>query len=151
VRLADALRASLPFVETGFRDQPLVEARLRMTLGSSFRLLGDAQVAIDQNAQARALRSVHFGPDHPDTLMSMNNLAVSYRDAGRHAEALKLHEETLPLRRAKLGRDHPDTLWSMNNLAVSHLEAIRESRSIVTFCLHRRLGRHNDDGACPDA
>ena len=49
----------------------------------------------------------------------MNNLAISYADLGRHAEALKLHEETLALRKAKLGPDHPDTLSSMNNLATA--------------------------------
>jgi tetratricopeptide (TPR) repeat protein len=47
----------------------------------------------------------------------MNNLALSYADLGRHAEALKLHAETLALQRAKLGPDHPDTLQSMHNLA----------------------------------
>jgi len=36
VKLADALKASLRFVETRFKDQPLVEARLRLTLGNSF-------------------------------------------------------------------------------------------------------------------
>ena len=54
-----------------------------------------------------------LGPDHPDTLTSMNNLANSYAALGRHAEALKLREETLALRKAKLGPDHPDTLRSM--------------------------------------
>ncbi len=58
-------------------------------------------------------RKAKLGPDHPDTLASMNNLANSYSDLGRHAEALKLREETLALRKAKLGPDHPDTLASM--------------------------------------
>jgi hypothetical protein len=49
----------------------------------------------------------------------MMNLAVSYVDLGRHADAVKLQEETLALQKAKLGPDHPDTLTSMNNLAYS--------------------------------
>ena len=40
----------------------------------------------------------------------MNNLANSYSELGRNAEALKLREETLALRKATLGPDHPDTL-----------------------------------------
>ena len=40
----------------------------------------------------------------------MINLASSYADFGRHADALKLREETLALQKAKLGPDHPDTL-----------------------------------------
>jgi hypothetical protein len=61
-----------------------------------------------------------LGPDHPHTLASMRNLAISYAALGRHADALKLREETLALYKAKLGPDHPDTLMSMNNLAVSY-------------------------------
>ena len=36
VTLRAAIDAAVPFVEEGFKDQPLTEARLRMTLGNSF-------------------------------------------------------------------------------------------------------------------
>ena len=62
-------------------------------------------------------RTARLGPDHPDTLGTMNNLAGGYRVAGKLDLALPLFEETLKRRRAKLGPDHPDTLESMNNLA----------------------------------
>jgi serine/threonine protein kinase len=120
VKLADAVKAALPFVDKNFTGQPLVEARLRMTMGVSFEYLGDAKTAIEQFQAARQLYTAHRGPDHPDTLASMNNLANSYFSAGRTQEALKLREETLPLRKARQGPDHPDTLGSMVNLAVSY-------------------------------
>jgi hypothetical protein len=63
----------------------------------------------------------NLGPDHPLTLSGMNNLAISYANAGRAQEALKLREDTLRLRKAKLGRDHPGTLESMNELADSYI------------------------------
>ena len=47
----------------------------------------------------------------------MNNLANSYSDLGRQADALKLHQDTLALMRTELGPDHPDTLRSMHNVA----------------------------------
>ena len=31
-----------------------------------------------------------LGPDHPDTLTSVHNVANSYAALGRHAEAIKL-------------------------------------------------------------
>src|SRR5262249_15459584 len=34
-----------------------------------------------------------LGPDHPDTLLTMANLAVNYRDTGRLAEAAAMMEE----------------------------------------------------------
>ena len=40
-------------------------------------------------------RQAKLGPDHPDTLTAMNNLAVAYRDAGRLTDALALLEEAL--------------------------------------------------------
>ena len=120
VQLADALNAAMHIVVTYVKDQPLIEARLRMTLGQSFLYLGKAKIASDQYQAARTIYAAHRGPDHPDTLKSMNNLANSYDILGRYAEALKLFEETLALRKAKLGPDHPDTLQSMSNLAVGY-------------------------------
>jgi tetratricopeptide (TPR) repeat protein len=128
VSLRKAVEASLPWVAKSFPDQPLIEARLRMTLGTSFWFLGDAEIAATQYQAARTLYAKHRGPDHPDTLLSMSNLANSYADLGRHVDALKLQEETLALRKSKLGPDHPDTLRSMHGLAYSYAA----------------LGRHKD-------
>ncbi|MBX7105939.1 MAG: tetratricopeptide repeat protein [Gemmataceae bacterium] len=122
VTLERAVEASLPFVANGFKDRPLTEARLRMTMGTSFSYLGRADIAEGQYRRARELYTAHSGPDHPGTLKSMNNLANSYVDLGRHAEALALREETLKLQKAMLGPDHPDTLASMNNLALSYAD-----------------------------
>jgi hypothetical protein len=55
VSLRRAVEASLPFVEQSFADRPLIEARLRLTLGTSFLYLGDANVAAEQYSAARAL------------------------------------------------------------------------------------------------
>ncbi len=130
VKLADAVTAALPFIEKGFPDQPLTEARLRMTIGQSFLYLGKPEIAAGQFEAARSLVSRHLGPDHPYTLKSTHNLADSYVHLGRHAEALKLGEVTLALMKAKLGPDHPDTLISMNNLAESCLAADRTSEAL---------------------
>ena len=72
---------------------------------------------------AQALRKPSSDPTIPDTLASMNNLALAYQEAGKLDLALPLYEETLKLRKAKLGPDHPDTLMSMNNLALAYQAA----------------------------
>src|SRR5262249_26026569 len=120
VKLADAVKAATPLVDKSFTGQPLIEARLRMTMGASFWYLGDAKTAIEHVEKARALYAEHRGPDHPNTLKSMGNLANCYDAAGRHAEALKLREEVLARLKAALGPDHPDPLSSMGNLAISY-------------------------------
>jgi tetratricopeptide (TPR) repeat protein len=120
VTLRQAIDAALPAVAQTFADQPLAEARLRLTLGASYFYVGEPRTAAEQYEASRALNARHRGPDDPDTLTSMNNLAVSYQALGRRAEALKLFEEALVLKKAKLGPDHPDTLYSMHNLAAIH-------------------------------
>jgi len=39
---------------------------------------------------------------------SMSNLAVTYGELGRHADALALREKVLEFRRRVLPEDHPD-------------------------------------------
>jgi serine/threonine protein kinase/tetratricopeptide (TPR) repeat protein len=150
VKLADAVKAALPFVDKSFTKQPLIEARLRATMGISFSYLSDAKTAIEQQEKARALYSRHRGPDHPDTVHSMNNLAVAYEKAGRTQEAIRLFEETLRLRKANLGPEHPDTLSSMNNLANTYTAAGRTQEALKlheeTFELRKaKLGPDHPD------
>jgi hypothetical protein len=54
--------------------------------------------------------------DHPDTLESKNDLAVLYKEQGRHNEGEPLLLEAVEGRRLKLGDKHPHTQQSLNNL-----------------------------------
>ncbi|KAJ5970810.1 FabD/lysophospholipase-like protein [Penicillium vulpinum] len=58
-----------------------------------------------------------LGPDHPDTLTSVSNLALVLSRLGEYEEAEALHQRALQDRERILGPDHPDTLISFNNLA----------------------------------
>ena len=58
-----------------------------------------------------------LGTEHPATLISMVNLALTYRHLGKLNEAEELEIEALEIREKILGLDHPSTLTSMNNLA----------------------------------
>jgi eukaryotic-like serine/threonine-protein kinase len=130
VSLRDAVRASLQSLATSFKDQPLVEARLRRTLGTTFHFLGDSSQGAEQLEQARVLFMRHRGPDHPDTLWCMQELAMNYAILGRHTEAISLYEETLATQRRVLGPDHPDTLRGMCNLAISYAALSRHAEAV---------------------
>jgi serine/threonine protein kinase/tetratricopeptide (TPR) repeat protein len=150
VKLADALKVALPFIDKSFINRPLIEALLRMEMGESFRYLRDDKTALEQFEKARALYDKHLGSDHPKTLGSMMGLANSYQNLGRMREALKLREEVLELGKAKLGPDHPDTLSSMNNLANSYVDVGRLQEGLKlheeTLKLRRaRLGPDHPD------
>src|SRR5438045_4448382 len=63
--------------------------------------------------------------EHPDTLMSMANLASTYMNQGRWKEAEQLEVEVLEARKKVLGTEHQDTLLSMNNLASTYSDQSR--------------------------
>ena len=67
--------------------------------------------------QALAVRRRVLGEEHPATLTSMNNLALTLSAQGDLAGARSLQEQVLAVSRRVLGEEHPDTLGSMNNLA----------------------------------
>ena len=60
VTLRGAVEAALPFVENSFANEPLIEARLRMTLGRSFSVSRGAQERAEQFQKARA--ALHPAP-----------------------------------------------------------------------------------------
>ena len=61
-----------------------------------------------------------IGENHPHTLITMSNLAISYRAQGRLEETRKLEEKILELRVEILGPEHPETLYTQWCLAVSY-------------------------------
>src|SRR5207245_11004588 len=69
-------------------DQPLVQAEILNTVGDTYRGAGKYREAIAHLLRSRALREARLGPDHPDTLATLNNLAEAYHDAGQLPEAI---------------------------------------------------------------
>ncbi|MFG3816151.1 tetratricopeptide repeat protein [Limnothrix redekei] len=59
-----------------------------------------------------------FGPVHPATATSLNNLALLYESQGRYEATEPLYRRSLEIRERVLGADHPDTATSLNNLAL---------------------------------
>jgi serine/threonine protein kinase/tetratricopeptide (TPR) repeat protein len=150
VTLAKALAASLPAVGAAFAGHPLVEARVRLTIAASVWYLGDAKTAAEQEEAALALRNGALGPEHPLTLESKANLATSYANLGRHAEALRLREEVLARRRAR-DPDALDVAAALTALANSYLDVGRNEEALTLYqdALARRQARLGRDD--PDA
>jgi serine/threonine protein kinase len=118
----EALDRAAAKIGDRFPDQPLVEAAIRTTIGSAYQRLyrtGNA-LAVPHLERAVALRLAHLGPDHPDTLYSMDQLCETYKMVGRNREAINLYQRSLESRKATLGPDHPDTLEYMAQLASAY-------------------------------
>jgi len=95
-----------------FRGTINLPAELVHNLAESLRQQGkyaEAEVLYRQTLQ---LKETVLGKEHPDTLISMMNLANS-----RKAEVL--YRQMLQLKETILGKEYPDTVASMIGLASS--------------------------------
>ena len=108
----------------------LSKAKMLEPLTTSFLEIGEFNSAISAAEEALTLRQDILGPDHPDTLTSMSNLASCFDVAGRTKEGIPLHEKTLHLKQINLGPNHPDTLATMGNLASSYEAAGRTDDAV---------------------
>src|SRR5262245_3162432 len=90
-------------IEKDLAGSPLIAARLENTLGGTYRSLGLYDKAEQHAKRSVDIRRAELGPDHPDTLASMNTLGIVYDRQERYAEAETLLRETLDARRRVLG------------------------------------------------
>jgi hypothetical protein len=68
--------------------------------------------------QSMEMKEKVLGREHPHTLLSMNNLALTWKHRGRDNEALELMKNCLQLQKQRLGPDHPHTMSSSRTLDV---------------------------------
>ena len=61
-----------------------------------------------------------FGEEHPDTLISLSNLASIYGQLGDHQKALELKKKVYELSCKVPGEEHPNTLTFLSNLAYTY-------------------------------
>jgi hypothetical protein len=57
-----------------------------------------------------------LGPEHPDTLRTINGLAGTLEEQGRYDESERAERELLDIERRVLGPEHPSTATSVYNL-----------------------------------
>src|SRR5262249_31206498 len=70
----EALNRAATRIGDRFQTQPLVEAAIRTVIANAYMSMGEDYSAVNHRERAFALRQVHLGPDHPDTLAAMDQL-----------------------------------------------------------------------------
>jgi tetratricopeptide (TPR) repeat protein len=81
------------------------------SLATGYCVSGRHDEAIALHQETIRLRRKHLGIKHPDTLISMVNLADTYERADRHDEAIQWWEDLL-----RLGREHLSVLDPSNRM-----------------------------------
>ncbi len=105
--------------DTGLASDPVLQARLLAVMGNTYEGLGLYARAESLLARSLEIRRRVLGPDNPDTLASMNDLAEAIRWQGRYPEAEKLYREAWEGRQRVLGPDNPATILSKNGVALA--------------------------------
>jgi tetratricopeptide (TPR) repeat protein len=105
---------------TGHEDtvKSIAIAPLLHRVGRCQKSLGQYAAAEVSHRQASLLRKEALGPEHPDTLTSMSNLAQVLNRQGKYEEAEAMSRQELECTKKVLGPEHPDTLTSMSDLAL---------------------------------
>ncbi|KAH8834422.1 hypothetical protein DL96DRAFT_1757093 [Flagelloscypha sp. PMI_526] len=140
----------LPHLRASAQTGLDVHFTLLHCLGITYYRGGMFREAAAVYEQVKSKMQEEFGPEHPDTLTSMSNLACAYSDLGQYKDALKLEEQVLALRTRVLGVEHPVTLISMSNLASTysdlgqHKDALKLEEQVLALET-RILGEEHPD------
>ncbi len=80
------------------------------------------------------LQKHFFGMDHPDTLMTRNELGMLLCASKNHLQAAqRLVENVLETRKRILGEEHAYTLWSVNDLSKVLVERGRANEAVTNL------------------
>ena len=72
--------------------------------------------AEELDVQVMEIRKKTLGVEHPDTLASVETLALTFENQKRWKQAKGLHVQIVKTRKEILGEEHPDTLASIEKL-----------------------------------
>jgi tetratricopeptide (TPR) repeat protein len=79
---------------------------------------GNYNTAEEMNRRSLEGSEKALGKEHPNTLTSVNNLALVLRYQGKYEQAEEMNQRALEGYEKALGKEHPNTLTSVNNLAL---------------------------------
>ena len=133
VTLTEAVRAAEKRIETVFAGRPKAEAAARHAVGVTWRTRGNLEAAERQLRRAVELRKRELGPLAPDTLDSLNSLAVVCDHLGRFDEAVALTKECLVGHRQTFGPDHVLTLSIEVNLGYCYITNGRFDEAVAVL------------------
>jgi len=79
--------------------------------------------------RALAIREKALGPDAPDVVQSLHNLAWYYYAQGKYTQAEPLYERALAISEKVLGPDHPSVALRLENLIVLYRATDQEEEA----------------------
>jgi tetratricopeptide (TPR) repeat protein len=131
VTLLEVLDRAADKVGGRFRDQPLLEASLRGTLGDVYHGLAEFAKAERHWSAALALRRRELGADDVETYRAMSKLGHVLMHLHQREESAGLLRPAATGLTRVLGDNHPDTLYANASLAYTYLNLRRPGEAIA--------------------
>jgi serine/threonine protein kinase len=131
LKASDLLIAAAKEADISLAGEPQLQAEMLWTIGVTLRGLGIIDAALPAAKRSYELYRAQFGPDGPDTLHALNNLAIMYSEAGQLDEAIRLQEDALARMKQVLGPDDLNTLKAMANLSTDYKLVGRSKESLL--------------------
>ena len=153
IKLRDVVDRAADTVSERFKEKPLVESAIQLTLADTYESLGVPDVALKLAQRSLALRKQEMGVDAPDTLRSMHAVGWSLFRVGRLEEAETLLRSVYERQRSILGDDARATLDSLGALAtvISQRGRSDEAEEILNevLAVERRAASPNEKYIAP--
>ncbi len=130
LKIRDALDRAADRITTRFKDEPVVESAIRMTIGETYRRLGEPVKAEQHMRAAVELRRQALGEHHPSTLQATGAIGQALIDQRKFREAEELLLKVLSEQQATVGEHHRDTIVVMNTLGNLYSAEGRTAKSL---------------------
>jgi tetratricopeptide (TPR) repeat protein len=111
------LKPAVDSIEEQFKDDPATDASLRQAVADLYRTIGLYPESLPLQESALATRRRVLGEEHPDTLISINNMGFLLQAQGKLDQAERYLREALEKSRRALGVEHRQTLIAINNMS----------------------------------
>lgn len=114
-RPAEARDRLRPLIDDLAKDRKPADSQLlraRSNLASALGALKDTDAALAEHRSVLQTRRETLGPNHPDTMTSLAQIAYALDEGKRYGEATEAYLEVYKLRRERLGPLNADTIQS---------------------------------------
>ena len=106
-------------LEGGFTEDPSVEVRLRVMVGSMYRTIGKFEQAKTYLEQADSRAAADLGDLHPQTIQARRSLGAVYAELSQYDQARVLLEQAVRDSVTVYGAEHETSLSAKNSLGAT--------------------------------
>ncbi|MEM9302552.1 MAG: serine/threonine-protein kinase [Pseudomonadota bacterium] len=135
------MQGAAAIIEADFADQPLVQARLRLTLAEAMKSLGLTEAARTQAVASLATRRTLLGPDDRDTLDAQFQTASLAQQLGESTEAEAIARDGVARAERHLGSGDVVTIALYNALGHALEGQARHEEALAVFQTEYDLAR----------